>query len=596
METSAATVERRLAAILSADAAGYTKLMADDEVATLQTLNGHRAVMSGLVRQFGGRVVDMVGDNLLSEFPSPLDATECAVEIQRQLASRNDELPAHRRMHFRIGLNVGDLIIDGERIVGDGVNIAARIEASAEPGGIAVSGSVLEQIDGKLPLTFEDTGAHELKNVRKPVHIYKVRQADAPADDADRSDPKQEDSPQGHIPGFSGRHAVAVLPFRNLSKNEEQAYFADGLTEDIISSLAALKVYPVISRNSTFAYKDQHVDPRTISEELGAHYVVTGSVRTSGKRVRVTAELADALDGRQVWSGRYDRELSDFFDLQDELTLEIAGALGPALSQSEIRHAMRRQPKNLDAWDCVHRGMWHLFERTRDDMKECRRWANRAIELQPDSAQAWSLLAFSRMYDVIYQWTNDPDEAQQDIRAAAERAVSIDKDDVFALIALGYSLSMAEEHDRAISVFERAIESNPSSALAYWALGSAMRFAGRFDEAIPMVEKAIRLSPQDRMLHEFFFTLASVHFLAGRYGDAVDAARRSLNLQAGQPGAWRIIAAAQAFEGNLEEARAALAEMIRLAPGLTSEALKVYMPDAIAERYTEGLKLAGWSG
>jgi adenylate cyclase len=240
--------------------------------------------------------------------------------------------------------------------------------------------------------------------------------------------------------------------------------------------------------------------------------------------------------------------------------------------------------------------MWHLFERTRQDMKDCRSWARRALELQPDSAQAWSLMAFSRMYDILYQWTDDPVAAQAEIRAAAERAVALDKDDTFALIALGYSLSMAEDHDRAIAVLERAVEGNPSSALGYWALGSAMRFAGRFDEAIPMIQKAIRLSPQDRMLHEFYFTLASVHFLAGRYEEAVNAARHSLNLVAGQPGAWRIIAASQAFQGQLDDARASLSEMVRLAPGLTGEAFKSFMPDHIADKYVTGLKLAGWPG
>ena len=218
------------------------------------------------------------------------------------------------------------------------------------------------------------------------------------------------------------------------------------------------------------------------------------------------------------------------------------------------------------------------------------------MELQPDSAQAWSLMAFSRMYDILYQWTDNPAGTHAEIRAAAERAVALDKDDTFALIALGYALSMAEDHDRAITVLERAVETNPSSALGYWALGSAMRFAGRFDEAIPMIQKAIRLSPQDRMLHEFYFTLASVHFLAGRYEEAVNAARHSLNLAAGQPGAWRIIAASQAYMGRLDEARASLTEMVRLAPGQTGEALKSFMPDHIAEKYINGLKLAGWPG
>lgn len=589
----AATTQRRLAAVLSADAAGYTKLMADDEEATLATLNDYRHIMSCLVENHGGRVVDMVGDNLLAEFPSAVDAVRCALVVQDQLADRNRELQPERRMPFRIGIHIGDLIIDGERIVGDGVNIAARIEASAPPGGVAMSQAVLDQVAGKLPIEVRDLGEHRLKNVPRPVRIYEVsgRRGAGQAAVAPAGDEPEVDE---HVPGFAGRHAIAVLPFQNLSQDPEQEYFADGLAEDLITSLAALRAYPIISRNSSFSYKAANADPRKVGRELGAHYVVAGSVRRSGRRVRVTAELVDAEDGRQVWSGRYDRELSDIFELQDDLTLAIAGAVAPALSRSEIQHSIRRPLQSLDAWDCVHRGMWHLFQYTREHNDQARAWAAKAIELAPDYAMAHSLVAFACLYSILYQWTDDVPATIAEAQAAAKRAMTLDQDDPMALVAYGYTLSMSKQRDRAVEVLRRAVELNPSSALANWALGATMRMAGDYEESIGHVEKAIRLSPHDELMHEFLFTIGSCHFLAGRYDRAVEFARRSLDLRADRPGAYRLLAASLGLLDRREEAARALGHLRRLAPEFRPEHLRHFLPDEAVARYRDGLVAAGW--
>jgi adenylate cyclase len=586
-------MERRLAAILTADAVGYTQMMARNELATLETLDAYRSIMGGLIKQHGGRVVDAVGDNLLAEFPSAVDAVQCAVEIQRQLAETNKDRPDDRRMKFRIGINVGDLIVVGDRIVGDGVNVAARIEAEASPGSVAISRSVLDQIDGKLPVRFRDKGEFSLKNVPRPVQIYEVLEDDSVEEGETAGLPA---TVEPHVPGFGGRSAIAVLPFRNLSADPDQEYFADGLAEDLITSLAGLRIYPIISRNSSFAFKGKPADPRQAGQDLGAHYIVTGSVRKIGDRVRVNAELVDSADGHQIWSGRYDREICDIFQVQDEITAAIAGAVGPALFQSEMLHAIRRTPKNMDAWDCVHRGMWYLYRYTREGVAKARAWSARALELQPDSATAYCIIAFSHMYEVIYQWVAARDEPLREAMQAAEKAVAADKDDPMALTALGFACSLCGYRDRAVAVLERAVQANPSSALAFWSLGATLATAGKPDDGIAMVEKAMRLSPQDPLTNEFLFTIGSAHFMAGRYAEAIQFAQRSLDMKADQPGAWRIIAAASAFLGDLDEARRALGQMIRLAPDLTEERMRIFLREGDVDRYVEGLRLAGWTG
>jgi adenylate cyclase len=586
-------VERRLAAILSADAVGYSRLMSRDEEATLRTLKAHLDAMDGLIRQHGGRIVDAVGDNLLAEFRSVVDAVACGVDIQRELEARNAQLSAGRRMPFRIGINLGDVIVEDDRIAGDGVNIAARLEALADPGGISISGTVLEQVEGKLPLKFRDEGEQRLKNISRPVHVFRVELTPLSSTQAE-----EEHTLAGpdelSVPGFAGRHAIAVLPFDNLSGDAEQEYFADGLAEDLVTHLSAFREFPVIARNSSFVYKGNAVDLKVVSRDLGVRYVVKGSVRKAGNRVRVSAQLIDATTGHHVWAERYDRELSDIFALQDEITERIVTSLVPALSRLEIRRAMRRPPQNLDAWDCIQRGLWHLLQYTKGDNIEAQSWARRAIELHPSSSAAFTILAFSHLFELIYQWSESPPRSREEALRAAEKSVALDESDSNAHFALGFASSLAGQHERAMTVLQRAIELNPSSAVAHWALGAALTPCGCPDSAIPLIEKAIRLSPHDPWMHEFLFNIAAAHFASGRYEEAVTFAKRSLQSRSEQPGAYRLLAASYGHLGRTEEAKAALDALLRLAPDLSTARLRVFLPSAIVERYVEGLRKAGW--
>jgi adenylate cyclase len=584
-------VKRRLAAILNADVVGYSRLMSQDDVATVRTLKAYVDLMGGLVRQHGGRIVDAVGDNVLAEFPSAVDAVACAADVQRQLAARNRDLPPERRMPFRIGIHLGDLIVEGDRIAGDGVNIAARIQALAEPGGLLISGAVFEQVEGKLPLEFADQGEREVKNIARPVRIFLVKGGTPP--ESERGGPAAASGLT--VPGFAGRHALAVLPFANLSDDAGQEYFADGLAEDLITRLSRMRIFPVIARNSSFVYRGGAVDVKTVSRELGVHYVVEGSVRKAGPRVRVSVQLVDATTGLHLWAERYDRELSDVFALQDEITDTIIASLAPALSRAEIGRARRSAPEQLDAWDCVQRGLWHLFQYRKEDLVEAQTWLSKAIQLDPGSCTAFGLLAFSHVFEIIYRWSESPAQSGADALRAAEQAVTLDRDDSTALTALGFVYSLTGQHDRAIAVLERAIQLNPSSALAHWALGAALAPAGCPDCGIPLIEKAIRLSPHDPWMHEFLFNVAAAHFLAGRYEEAVTYARRSLQAKSDQAGAYRLLAASYGYLGRPAEGKAALAALLRLMPDFSAADLAAFLPPAVAERYLDGLRKVGWT-
>ncbi|MBT8135431.1 MAG: adenylate/guanylate cyclase domain-containing protein [Gammaproteobacteria bacterium] len=577
--------ERRLAAILSADVVDYTRLVAEDDARTLAAMNTHRAAIAGLVRLHSGRIVDAVGDNVLAEFASAVDAVECALEIQSHTAETESGNGASQ-LRFRIGINVGELVVDGERIAGDGVNIAARVQALAPPGGVAITGTVLDHVADRLPVEVRDQGQKELKNVPRPVRVLFVDTHDSQQPGTSTTDA---------VPGFAGRHAIAVLPFTNLSQDVEQEYFAQGLAEDLINRLSALRLYPVIARNSSFAYKGDDRDAREIGKLLGAHYLVSGSVRRSGNKIRVNVALVHTHDQTQLWSQRYDRELSDIFELQDEITESIAASLSPVLSHSEIRHAMQRTPQDLDSWDCIHRGIWHLTQGTRDDNIAAKKWAQRALEMKTDSASAYTLMAFAHQYDIIYKWSESQEDSTRLAVQTAEKAVALDPDDPMALTALGYACNLTGNQLRAITLLERATHLNPSSALGHWALGSALTLAWRPDEGIPMIQKAIRLSPGDPLMHEFLFSLGAAHFVAGRYEQAIEYARKSLAARPGQPGAMRLLAASLGFLGKGEEGAAALQEMMTLVPFMSESHLKTFLPADIADLYLRGMRAAGWS-
>jgi adenylate cyclase len=556
---SADPVERKLAAILSADVVGYSRLMAEDEAGTVDSLKSHRELMGGLIRQHTGRVVDAVGDNLLAEFPSVVDAVACAVAIQNNLAIRNEDLPPDRRMLFRIGVHLGDVIAEGDRIYGDGVNIAARVEALAEEGGISISGTAFDQVEGKLGLEFDDLGPQELKNIPRPVRVYRVQVAEAHETEASLT-----------VPGFSGRPAIAVLPFENMSGDAEQEYFADGIAEDLITRLSAWRKFPVIARNSSFVYKGKAVDVKQVSRELGVRYVVEGSVRKAGERVRISAQVIDATTGHHVWAERYDREFQDIFALQDEITESIVCSIEPTLDRVEQRRALRQPREKLTAWDLVQQGTWHLDRFTKEDTATARRLFRRAIELDPHFSPAFTQLAMTGFYEVFYQWSEAPAQALAESNEAAQQAAALDEEDPHALAVAGASWAFGGKNERGISILERAIELNPSAAFAYWMLGTAYSSLDQQDRGIDLIEKAIRLSPHDSLMHQMLQNLGIAHLMKGRYEDAATCARRILDLRPDQPHAYRLLAASYGHLGRGEEARSALDAMYRLPCSPTS--------------------------
>ena len=544
--------KRRLAAILSGDVAGYSRLMADDEAETIRTLKSYRGLFSGLIRQHAGHVVDDPGDEVLGEFPSVVDAVTCAVAIQRGLARRNAELPERRRMLYRIGVNLGDVVVEDARIYGDGVNIAARMQALAEPGGVAISGTAFDQVEGRLGLEFEDKGEHRVKNIPRPVRVYTLRASDV-----------HERQLATTVPGFGGVPAIAVLAFDNLSGDPEQEYFADGIAEDLITRLSAGRL-PVIARNSSFVYKGQAVDVKRVGRELGARYVVEGSVRRAADRVRVSAQLIDATSGAHVWAERYDRELQDVFALQDEITEAIAGAMGTGLLQSEQARARRLAPRDLGAWELCQRGWWHWSQVTEEDIAKARGFFELALDRDPDFAFACSGLAMVHLSSLIFEETKLPGAAIQKGVELAHRSAELDPADVFSQFALSMAYALTGQREQMIAAAELALELNPSLAMAHGFLGRIRAATDDPEQAIQDLEKAMRLSPRDPFLFSYLQGVGNAHFAAGRYAEAVDWCRRSLQRKPDYLVAHVMLAAALAQLEQLDEARAQLQKAAEL--------------------------------
>jgi adenylate cyclase len=582
-------VERKLAAILSADVVGYARLMAEDEAATIRTLTDYREEIARLVRQHRGRVVDSPGDNVLADFPTALEAVRAAVEIQRVIGVRNAELPSGRRMEFRIGVHLGDVAVEGERIYGDGVNIAARLESLAEPGGICLSGTIHDQVQRKLDLSYEDLGKQNLKNLPDPVQAYRIRlepEAGLPSQSLPGMD-------ELTVPGFSGVPAIAVLPFDNLSGDPEQEYFADGIGEDLITRLSAWRYFPVISRNSSFVYKGKSVDVKQVSRELGVRFVVEGSVRKFRDRVRISAQLIDATTGAHVWAEKYDRELTDIFAVQDEITETIVGSLVSASHRIERRRSARRDPQDLDVWESVQRGYWHLYPYTKDETLKAESLFRDAIERDPHFSIAHVALSQCLAYQIIYRWADSPAKTRVECLRVAEESVALGEDLPAAHVCLGMACQVLGDYERALTAHQKAIELNPSYALAHWGLSLALTYTGRPDEAMEALRKALRLSPHDELAHFFLRHLALLHFIAERYQDAVEWAKRSLDLSPRQADCLRILAASYGNLGRSDEARAALDTALGLEPGISMIRLRSGVPRPYAERYLDGLRKAG---
>lgn len=587
MGTSDPTRRRQLAAILSADAVGYSRRMAADEAATVAAMRSNRETLGGFVREHHGRVVNAVGDNMLAEFASAVDAAACAVAAQRELARRDADVPEDERLRFRIGVHLGDLVIEEDEIFGDGINIAARLEAIAEPGGVAASAAVVDQVRGKIEAVIEDLGERTLKNIPLPVRVYALRPLGAGETAAD-------DTP-ATIPGFGGRPAIAVLPFEHRGTDPDQAFLADGIAEDAIARLSAFRSFPVISRSSTFTYKDKRVDARQVSRELGARYVVEGSVQEIGGRVRVAVQLIDGVQGVQVTSERWERERGDVLALQDDIVAMIIGAIEPALARAERQRAQRKPVPQLDAWESFQRARWLAFGlRSADEVREAVRLYARARELDPSFATAAALEALARFTLITYLWEPDPERAAPELLRVAEIGLTLDEGDPSVQAALGYACGINGDHAREIAAFERAIELNPSLTIAYEGLAGAL-CAERPDDAIRVAEKAIRLSPRDPHLYFLVHRIAVAHLMAGRYEDAIARDEEALKLRADQPQIYRILAAAYGHLGRSKEALAALEKMHQVAPHFTVEGFRHANSPAIVDTCLEGWRRAGWT-
>lgn len=518
-------VERKLAAIFSADVKGYSRLMGDDEVGTIRTLTSYREVMTLLIRQYHGRVVDSPGDNLLAEFASVVDAVQCAVEIQQALKQRNADLPASRKMEFRIGINLGDVIVEGERIYGDGVNIAARLESLAEAGGICIAGSVYDQIETKLALGYEYLGEQTVKNIAKPVPVYCVtlEPGVVPAG-RERGEVTSFLQPSSTMV-LPDKPSIAVLPFANFSGDSEQEYFSDGITEDLITDLSKLSGLFVISRNSVFLYKGRAVKPEQVSKELGVRYLLEGSVRKAGSRVRITAQLIDATTGYHLWADRYDRELQDIFAVQDEVTKHIIAALQIKLTTGEQSRIGRVPTTNLEAYEYFLRGLEFHAHFTQASSAQAQRMFGRAIELDPNFAGAYARLGRAYVVEWFTRWSDDPQLLDKAL-ALAQRAIALDENLPGAYQTLGYVYSAKKQNAQAILAGEKAVALDPNDADAALTLGEIMSYTDRAQEALLLIEKAMRLNPHYPA--SYVFALAVAYYMTGRSEEAMTTLQRVL--------------------------------------------------------------------
>jgi TolB-like protein/Tfp pilus assembly protein PilF len=576
-------IQRKLAAILVADVVGFSRLMGSDEEGTLARLKKLRSeLFDPTNRKNGGRIVKTTGDGALVEFSSAVDAVRNAIEIQRALADQSEANP----IRLRIGINVGDVIVEGDDIYGEGVNVAARLEALAEPGGICISGTVFDQIGNKLDLAVDDLGPQSVKNIAEPIRTYRVH--------VDGARPVPEAGPDP-LP-LPDKPSIAVLAFENMSGDPEQEYFADGIAEDIITALSRFGWFFVIARNSSFSYKGEAVDVQRISRELGVQYVLEGSVRKAGNRVRITAQLIDATTGNHIWAERYDRELEDIFAVQDEITSTIAGAVAPSFVGAEARRIERKAPKNLHAWDYAIRGNWNLWHLDMEHLAEARRLFEAAIDLDRKNVLALSGMALACSWQVVWGWAEDPDAMRELADEMAQRAVAADEHDAWAQASLSTVHLHRRRLDAAARAALRAIELNPNLAVAEFTYGAAMAWKGDYEATREHTDKAVRLSPRDPAHAWFMLNRVVVAFVDGRYEEQVERAEKMTEAAPDHPGGWRMLAAGNGLLGRKTEAEAAVKGLLRVVPHMNLELCRASVTgirEQDLERLLEGLRKAG---
>jgi adenylate cyclase len=579
-------VGRRLAAIVAADVVGYSRLMGLDEVGTARTLREHRKVTDALVAKHGGRLVKTTGDGVLLEFPSVVDAVECAVAVQAVMTERNEGIPQDRRMLLRIGINLGDILIEGDDILGDGVNVAARLEGIAEPGGICISSSAYEQVRGKVAAQFTDLGEQALKNIARPIRAFAVR--------------AKGEATILHLRStllpLPDKPSVAVLPFQNMSGDPEQEYFADGVVEDIITALSRFKSLFVIARNSSFIYKGKAVDIKQIGRELGVRYVLEGSLRKAANRVRITAQLIDASTGAHLWADRFDGATEDIFEVQDQVTTSVVGAITPTLEQAEIGHAVLKPTNSLDAYDHYMRGLASAYQWTNEATSEALRHYYKAIELDPRFALAYALATCCYAWRKMNGWMTDAASDIAETKRLAERAIQLGQDDAQVLCWSGAALAfVVGEVDAGVALVERALRLNPNLMDAWFSSGLIRLVSGEWNLAVGHFAHAMRLSPFDPLLFLMQRGTATGHFYTGRYDEAAAWSAKSIAENPNYSLTWRVAAASNAFLGRQEQAQKAMARLRQLEPALRIATITspiAVRPSDLA-RMEEGLRKAG---
>ena len=582
---------RKLAAILAADVVGYSRLAGLDEDRTLARLRALRSdLVDPTIAVHTGRVVKRTGDGTLVEFRSVVNAVRCAIEVQNAMLERNAGVPPERRIEFRIGIHVGDVVeeSDGD-LMGDGVNIAARLQGIVQPNGVCLSAAAYEQVRDKLKVDFEDIGDKELKNIARPVRAYRVA--------LNRETEKEltVPVPSGGKLALPDKPSIAVLPFQNMSGDPEQEYFGDGVAEDIITALSKLRGFFVIARNSTFAYKGKAPDIRQVARELGVRYILEGSVRKAGERVRVTGQLVDAASGNHIWAERYDRPASDIFAVQDEITHSVVAAIEPQIYAAERLRLQSKAPESLDAWGCVVRAMPYIWTWVIQDEDTGISLLKRAIELDPHYARARSLLAWAFATRVI-SGNLEFESGISSALALAQGAIDLDPDDPWAHFAAGYISAFSRRFGPAVEELNEALQRNPNFAFVHIILGVAYGYAGLAEDGLRQLEIARRLSPLDQTQAANLSVEGLCHLVAGRYAEAVRAERRAVLMRPNFGTAWRTLTAAAGLAGDLEIAHQGLVECKRLQPNLSIDWVEKYHPLIRSEdraRYIEGLRNAG---
>lgn len=592
--------KRKLTAILSTDVVGYSRLMEDNEEATIQSVNTYLKSISTLVEQHRGRVVDTTGDNLMAEFSSVVDAVQCAVEMQKEISEHNADLQENRQMQFRIGVNLGDVVEEGTKIYGDGVNIAARLESLAEAGGICISRTAYGQVKNKLDLGYEYLGEHIVKNISEPVHVYKVlMEADAAGkvigekrkekrrmtiavvialliglggltgwylyiEQTKRIEPASVEKMAFPLPD---KPSIAVLPFDNMSGDPQQDHFSDGITEQIITSLSKVPYIFVVARNSTFTYKAKPVKANQVAEELGVQYVLEGSVQRSNDQVRVTAQLIDAIAGHHIWAENYDRQITDIFALQDDIAMQIMANMQVKLTVKEWGRLSAIKTKNIRAYEKLLMGYEYLGRRTEGDSQQAGKLAQEAISLDPEYGAAYLLLANVHLEDVWYYRTKSAAKSLETAEQLVQKSIELSGQDSTAHQILGSIYFLRRQYEKAIAECQKAVDLNPNSAEAIFRYAQALRLAGRFDEAIPLFKKAIRLNPVTPL--PYLNNLAWAYGFSEQYEKAISTWNSAIKRNPDYFFAYLGLALVYQLSGDEVKAREAAVEVMRLKPNLT---------------------------